>query len=604
MLYSSFFLNKRGYSAPVNAPSHSQDDKSANFVSFKLTIAQTSTKSLGVVANQFVKKGETLVIYGGGFVDREHLGLIPKAVRPFFFQVADSIWFGHGFDDMGLGIAEQINHSCNPSAGFRGIAEVISLRDIRQWDPVTIDYSSIQSVKLEGSEFECKCGSSNCRRQVSVDDWKQVTSSNPLLPYMQPFLQYRIDPNASVESASFAKITFPSNWCSPGVDDCLQSTLVSGSIQRNTDGSAKANATIRKGEVIFFASGKIIHKSDLTSAGQSIHAHKRHLSDNFFVQSRRGSDIDPSQIARVNDPLSNVVIRLGHMFVAIREIRSGEEIFLPSDNSQSIMNPKAENLDTIDWSVAGGLPAGYRSGALQENSPHPANLLSTDHHTLAASLREHEISTSTSLARMTQRTMKLLGSFIKGAVLEEWKAAPIAFVGSATSTLTTALCVAGVAPAFERLFGSIYSSGYIAATSTTAIVLGYASYCLFYYGGMLIKERADLLDEAGKLSKELLKRKWEVLKWDFLLHLPSDGYWAVCMFGVQGGLYATGATDLFWSIVAAQGLSDVYYSLREPFYWRAAKKYAEWRMRRAQTANEPANSDTAQLTVEDKVGNA
>jgi hypothetical protein len=207
------------------------------------------------------------------------------------------------------------------------------------------------------------------------------------------------------------------------------------------------------------------------------------------------------------------------------------------------------------------------------------------------------------IAGMVRRAMTATTSFVKGAILEDWMAAPIALVGSMTATFATAFCVAGLAPAFERLFGSIYSPAYIIATSTTAILLGYASYCLFYWGGMLFKDRADLRDESGKISMARLANKVEVFKWDLLLHLPSDIYWAVGMFGVQGGLYVTGATNLFWSIFAAQGLSDIYYSLREPFYWRAAKKSAEWRLRRAQTAYQVANNDAPAPMVQTEVGN-
>jgi hypothetical protein len=106
------------------------------------------------------------------------------------------------------------------------------------------------------------------------------------------------------------------------------------------------------------------------------------------------------------------------------------------------------------------------------------------------------------------------------------------------------------------------------------------------------------------LSKERVEEKLKVFMWDFLLHLPSDGYWAVAMFGVQGGLYASGSTDLFWSIMASQGLSDIYYSLREPFYWRAAKNTAaKLAERRSSMAKDVANSDIAPPPVTGEVGN-
>ena len=43
------------------------------------------------------------------------------------------------------------------------------------------------------------------------------------------------------------------------------------------------------------------------------------------------------------------------------------------------------------------------------------------------------------------------------------------------------------------------------------------------------------------------------------------------MFASQDALYASGTTDLFWSVILSQAISDIYYSLREPFYWQASK---------------------------------
>jgi hypothetical protein len=198
-----------------------------------------------------------------------------------------------------------------------------------------------------------------------------------------------------------------------------------------------------------------------------------------------------------------------------------------------------------------------------------------------------------------------IGSFVKGAVMEEWVAAPIALAGSAASTLVTALCVARCAPIFEQMFNSTSSWGYVFATSTTAVVLGYASYCLFYYGGMLLKERADLRDESGTWNRERLDEKLKVFMWDFFLHLYSDLYWVGGMFSVQGGLYASGSTDLFWSIILSQGVSDIYYSLREPFYWRAAKNAAATMAERRSTiGTDVANSDVVSSSGKGEVGNS
>ena len=208
---------------------------------------------------------------------------------------------------------------------------------------------------------------------------------------------------------------------------------------------------------------------------------------------------------------------------------------------------------------------------------------------------------STAVFDTARRVFNFIKRFITRAVAEDWVAAPIAFAGSMLGTYLTAVGVVSTAPAFERHYGSPDSAGYVFATSSLAVFLGYATYILFYGAGMLWKERSSLLDDEGKLSREKIGRTWQIFKIDFFMHLPSDAWWVVGMFGAQGGLYATGTSDLFWSIIVTQGLSDLYYSAREPFYWQAskllaAKFYDKDRPAEIEltTLQEIANSDVAQ----------
>jgi hypothetical protein len=202
-----------------------------------------------------------------------------------------------------------------------------------------------------------------------------------------------------------------------------------------------------------------------------------------------------------------------------------------------------------------------------------------------------------------RRMLKMVVSFVHAAIREDWSAAPIALVASFVGTFLTAVLVTLMAPIAEGAFGSTKAAGYIIATSSVAIILGYSLYCIFYWGGMLLKERKHLVGADGKFSRLKLSEKLQVFKADFLLHLPSDGYWIFGMLGTQGGLYASGATDLFWSIFLSQSISDVYYSLREPFYWRGAKNITAWRASRSSEKIQAANSDVAAVSEERVAGN-
>ena len=56
-----------------------------------------------------------------------------------------------------------MNHSCEPNAQIRDV-DVIALRDIDPWEPVTFNYNSTEWEMAE--PFDCHCGSPHCLGQV------------------------------------------------------------------------------------------------------------------------------------------------------------------------------------------------------------------------------------------------------------------------------------------------------------------------------------------------------------------------------------------------------------------------------------------------------
>lgn len=68
-----------------------------------------------------------------------------------------------------------INHSCNPTAGIRGENELVALKNIREGEEITYDYSTTMwedPVKIKKWlglplwKMKCQCGKSNCRKMV------------------------------------------------------------------------------------------------------------------------------------------------------------------------------------------------------------------------------------------------------------------------------------------------------------------------------------------------------------------------------------------------------------------------------------------------------
>jgi hypothetical protein len=113
-------------------------------------------------------------------------------------------------------------------------------------------------------------------------------------------------------------------------------------------------------------------------------------------------------------------------------------------------------------------------------------------------------------------------------------------------------------------------AAYISAVSILTGFVGYGTYLLGYYGGMLIKERRDFLKD-GRFSWNGFRRKCRVIWYDFVIHLPSDFYSLPLLGESQGGMYVAGVPQ-FWSIFWAQAIADAFSAIKEPFFFGMGRK--------------------------------
>jgi hypothetical protein len=185
--------------------------------------------------------------------------------------------------------------------------------------------------------------------------------------------------------------------------------------------------------------------------------------------------------------------------------------------------------------------------------------------------------------------VSILVQFLKGAVRHEWGAAVVSFTSAIPSNVLSCLIVIWGADWLKvhQVFES--ETAYITAVSVLTGFVGYATYLIGYYGGMLIKERADLLDD-GVFSWAHFRRKCRVIWYDFVIHLPSDFYSLPLLSAGQGGMYVAGISQ-FWSIFWAQAIADAFSAVKEPFFWHGAKKLADFTERRAANEDQINNAD-------------
>ena len=147
----------------------------------------------GVFAKSRIRKGEIITIYGGYVFTAVEESIFPTQMRDFALQISPKFVIGLRKKTQ-LQISDYINHSCSPNTGFKGQIFVVAMKDIGKGEQITFDYCMVLS-KVKGIKpyrFICRCGSSNCRKIITWNDWKNPSLQKKYLGYFQWYLEDRI----------------------------------------------------------------------------------------------------------------------------------------------------------------------------------------------------------------------------------------------------------------------------------------------------------------------------------------------------------------------------------------------------------------------------
>jgi hypothetical protein len=80
-----------------------------------------------------------------------------------------------------------LNHSCNPTAGIKGSLSLVALRDLKEGEEVTIDYSTIEGDPRW--ELKCMCGEKNCRGTIRSIHFLPEKYFISYLPYVSSYFK-------------------------------------------------------------------------------------------------------------------------------------------------------------------------------------------------------------------------------------------------------------------------------------------------------------------------------------------------------------------------------------------------------------------------------
>lgn len=130
-----------------------------NKFSPKLEVRDTKKYGKGVFAAEDIKKGRIIYVLGGERVDG--MDLIEK-VNSDNENIDDPFQVGkRTYIDLDE-TSRTFNHSCDPSTGIRKTSEMFALRDIKEGEELTYNYSL--TIAPTEWRMKCRCGSENCQK--------------------------------------------------------------------------------------------------------------------------------------------------------------------------------------------------------------------------------------------------------------------------------------------------------------------------------------------------------------------------------------------------------------------------------------------------------
>lgn len=160
---------------------------SQSYLSPKLEVRSWQNQ-FGVYALEAITQGELLSVWNGIIVTYDKLADLPADILRHTIQVEDNLYLA---SVTATEPPDYINHSCNPNAVLEGHLSLIALRDIAADEAISFDYGTSESTPYD--EFDCACGSQNCRGRITANDWQNPALWEKYDGYFMPYLQRRIN---------------------------------------------------------------------------------------------------------------------------------------------------------------------------------------------------------------------------------------------------------------------------------------------------------------------------------------------------------------------------------------------------------------------------
>src|SRR5437763_3391924 len=161
-----------------------------SYISPKATAGASTIHGKGLFAVGAIAAGEVVCVKGGHVFDHDTLRSMPGWFRAAEIQLAEDLFIGPLEEAEREGSMIYSNHSCDPNIGVRGQIVFVAMRDIEAGEELTHDWATTDD---DVYELECRCGSANCRRVITGQDWRRKDLQEKYNGYFSWYLTEKIE---------------------------------------------------------------------------------------------------------------------------------------------------------------------------------------------------------------------------------------------------------------------------------------------------------------------------------------------------------------------------------------------------------------------------
>ena len=159
-----------------------------SWLSPDVEVRPAGSKGLGLFATEPIAAGAIVSGFGGHVVAHEQFVQLPEHQQVHSLQISASLFMVCPENGEP---ADFFNHSCEPNVGLLGNVLLVTMRPINPGEELSFDYAMCDADSYD--EFECECGSAQCRGKVTGHDWMLGELQERYRGYFSTYLQQRID---------------------------------------------------------------------------------------------------------------------------------------------------------------------------------------------------------------------------------------------------------------------------------------------------------------------------------------------------------------------------------------------------------------------------